>query len=276
MSISDLDRKIKKKIKLSEQMLADWTTIRRLIDTAGRESYPNSYDDQFQNCRTFILRTYPDLTPEMPGLTATSPLLGRHDVQPIVSVLGKLSSLLDIASLSELDYEILQEDLNWGDTQLNLLIGNLHAIRNTVKEKVSPLYERDAQIVSELKQELRSIEPRFEVMYDGAYDALLSKNKEKLRHALASMRQLLNLVIDKMGRGEKRKEKVMSILGTVKATELVDSLAEIVSRVHNLESKEMKELEPDFDDTAFAIKVCEYTLHYLLTRRPKNRGAPSS
>jgi hypothetical protein len=63
------------------------------------------------------------------------------------------------------------------------------------------------------------------------------------------MRELLKLVIDRMGVGEKRKQKVMSILVTERAAELVDSLVEVVERVLNLQSKEMKELQPDYDDT---------------------------
>jgi signal transduction histidine kinase len=152
-----------------------------------------------------------------------------------------------------------------GNVQLKIIVGEL---RN-LKEETAITRERDAEIISELKQSLRSIDPKFEALYDGAYEALRSENKERLRHAVVSMRELLKLVIDRLGVGETRKQKVMSILCTERAAELVDSLAEVVEHVLNLQSKEMKEVEPNYDDTVFAIKTGEYTLHYLLTRRPK-------
>jgi len=275
--LDQLDQRIglSKKTLLSLKKVTHAVIRASLAIKAGMQ-ISQQLDSEYGQARAFILRTLPALSSDLSRSARISyPISTRgayaEGYQPILAVLGKYSSVYDLMRQipGDLGYQDVLSDLSMGDAQINLLIGYLQNLKTTLISKVPLVHERDAEIISTLKDQFHRIDPKFEEMYDGAYDALRSKNKDKLRQALTSMRELLKLVIERLGQGETRKQKVKSILGTEKATELVDSLAEVVSSVQNLQSKEMKELEPDYDDTVFAIKTCEYTLHYLLTRRPK-------
>jgi hypothetical protein len=286
--MSDGLRQLNRRIKLSEHMLLSLgkathaAILGRLAINAGKD-VSLELEREYKEARQFILRALPILSSDLSKSSRISyPIATRgayaEDYQPILAVLGKYTSVTDMIyqNPDDIAFRDVLSDLSMGDGQVNLLIGYLQNLKTTLTTKVPLVHERDAEIISALKDKLRRIDPKFEEMYDGAYDALRSKNKESLRHAIVSMRELLKLVIDRMGVGEKRKQKVMSILGTERAAELVDSLVGVVEHVLNLQSKEMKELQPDYDDTVFAIKTGEYTLHYILTRRPKDQRASQS
>jgi signal transduction histidine kinase len=248
------------KLRLAEELLNAWTELWGLAISAHNarvpDQLPSGKIERFQELHTYILETLPRFSSEFKRSS-----LQYGQSQPIVSVLAAYARLYDFYGLRMDLFRQFEDAWKHGNVQLKTIVGELRK----PKEEAAIARERDAEITSELKQSLRSIDPKFEALYDGACEALRSKNKERLRHAVVSMRELLKLVIDRLGVGENRKQKVMSILCNERAAELVE-------HVLDLQSKEMKEVEPNYDDTVFAIKTGEYTLHYLLTRRPKKHG----
>lgn len=257
---ADLDSKI----KLSQKLLDAWTEIHGLVYESRRGSIEAEKEAEFQRLSRFVLQSLPILRAELSAssrIDQMEPLLGVivRNYQPIPQALGASPTLSGFNYLDSLGFEDFEREWNQGHLQLNFLVGFLRSL----KQRLAPTRERDVEIISELKSMLRSIDPRYEKMYDGAYDALRSKSKDNLRQSISSMRELLRQIIDQLGTGSTRKEKVKSILGSDTESKLANHLADVVDDVYALQSRE-EHTDPQYDNALYAIKTGEYTLHHIL------------
>jgi DNA-binding ferritin-like protein (Dps family) len=265
-SKSELDRKI----RLAQNLLDAWVRLWNLAQISFSDRKITRKDEQeYQAVYRFISQNISGVANELSSSSRMGyilPGLGirLRDYQPIPHALSVSPTLSGFRAANS--YELDDFDRNWkaGHLQLNLLLGFLRNLKDALKL----VRQRDAEVIFELKRLLRSRNSKFVEMYDGAYDALRSKSADKLRQSIASMRELLRQIINELGKGESRKAKVKSILGSDVEAELVNSLADVADKLYALQSRE-EHTEPRYDNALYAIKTCEYTLHYILKRAEK-------
>lgn len=159
-------------------------------------------------------------------------------------------------------------------SDLDLVLRELHTLGFTYdaeKGQIQPVTgheEEEMRTLTELDSMLRELDSRYVDMRWGAWDALLSRNPDNYRQSISSMREMLRQVLDQLGSGETRKEKVRSILASSTETELVEALAEVVDKLYALLSAK-EHTEPEFENTLFAIKETEHVLYFILRQEKK-------
>lgn len=128
--------------------------------------------------------------------------------------------------------------------------------------------EAERHLRTVLESLLDEVSPEFPRMLNGAWDAYYSDNPDKYRQTISSCRELLNQVITKLSKSEserlERKERVRRILGSKHKTELVESAAELVSVIYNVQSAE-EHTSPEGPTALFVLAETEHILYFLLT-----------
>jgi hypothetical protein len=153
----------------------------------------------------------------------------------------------------------------------DLFLRELHTLGYTYdakKGQIQPLIgheEEEIKTVTELDSMLGKLNSKYVSMRLGAWDALLSRNPDNYRQSISSIRELLRQVLDQLGSGETRKDKVRSILASSTETELVDSLAEVIDKLYAFQSAK-EHTETEFESTLFAIREAEHVLYFILKR----------
>jgi uncharacterized protein YcgL (UPF0745 family) len=119
-------------------------------------------------------------------------------------------------------------------------------------------------ILSKLDESLKNLSEEFFQMHSGIWDAVSSGGADKYRGAVASCRELLRQVIDKLASsGKTRAEKLKSILGSTSRAQMCDSVANLVNELYGFLSNQ-EHTTPSYEDAIFAVRLTEYTLYYLM------------
>lgn len=153
----------------------------------------------------------------------------------------------------------------------DLFLRELHTLGYTYdaeKRQIQPVMgheEEELKVLTELDSMLRKLDSKYVDMHLGAWDALLSRNPDNYRQSISSIRELLRQVLDQVGSGETRKEKVRSILASSTEAGLVDTLAEVIDKLYALQSAK-EHAETEFESTLFAIREAEHVLYFILKR----------
>jgi hypothetical protein len=122
--------------------------------------------------------------------------------------------------------------------------------------------EEEIAMFDELNSLLHRINPEFPKMRDGAWETYLSRSPDGDRQAISSIRELFDHVVDSLSDKPTWKEKVASIVGGQDA-EVISSSADLAKAMYGLQSKGTHK-EPSYPRAFFAMKMTEYSLHYLL------------
>lgn len=122
----------------------------------------------------------------------------------------------------------------------------------------------------ELNRRLDNVDHDFSNRLRGAWETYFSQNPDRYRQAIASCRELLDDVIERLGGcGErKRKENVRTILGSRSRAEVVAAVVNLVDSLYGVQSDQQHH-EPDERTALFALMETEHVLYFLLTYRRK-------
>jgi hypothetical protein len=124
----------------------------------------------------------------------------------------------------------------------------------------------DRQIKTELEEMLERLDSKYCPMLNGAWESFLSDNPDKYRQTITSLREMTSMVIRQLAPNEEtRKDKIKKIIGSEKETALVESLAETIVKLQDVQSTKVH-TEPDYDSTLFALKATENLLFFLLKK----------
>lgn len=133
----------------------------------------------------------------------------------------------------------------------------------TLKPTVGHVDEEKTTI-SKLDEFLRNLDTRFYNMHNGIWDAISSGGADGYRGAIASCRELLRQVIDRLASsGNTRREKLESILGSTFRVRMCDSIAALVNELYGFLS-DQEHTDPSYEDMILAVRLTEYTLNYLM------------
>jgi len=131
--------------------------------------------------------------------------------------------------------------------------------------------EEEKKLQTELDRRLWNLNPEFQRMHEGLWDAISSGSADKLRQANSSARELLRQTVDHLvGNGlEKmsRKARIKRILQSESRGELVDAIAELVDQLYGAQSAQ-EHSRPDPDTVILTAKITEYCLLYVLRKIP--------
>jgi hypothetical protein len=118
--------------------------------------------------------------------------------------------------------------------------------------------------ISKLDNFLKNLDPRFYEMHNGIWDAVFSGGADAYRGAIASCRELLRQVIDRVASsGDTRREKLASILRETPRERMCNSVANFINELYAFLSSQ-EHTDPSYMDMILAIRLTEYVLYYLM------------
>jgi hypothetical protein len=174
------------------------------------------------------------------------------------------STQLDFASRLLVYSQLGNDDLE----ELNRILALDHLTFDSGQGQILPCTSHPDQVSrvrSELARLLEEIDPKLRTKYEGVFDAFGSSSKDALGQSVGSMRELLNDIIDLLGKGSTRKEKVRSIIMSGTGAELVDSLADTIDEIYAQLSSQFHR-EADWDTAFTALIVTEQILYFILRK----------
>jgi hypothetical protein len=133
----------------------------------------------------------------------------------------------------------------------------------TLKPTVGHVDEEKTTI-SKLDEFLKNLDTKFYDMHNGMWDAISSGRADGYRGAIASCRELLRQIIDRLASsGNTRKQKLESILGSTTRAGMCDSIAGLVNELYGFLSSQ-EHTDPSYEDMILAVRITEYMLYYLM------------
>lgn len=224
-------------------------------------------------CRYFginapYLDTADDVANFLESLYLTNPEKFRQFFQYILNEIIEEKKPLAIESSKPLllvDGKELFEGFNFFLRELNVLGFDYDISKHKVIPTVGHTKE-DIEIKTELEEMLDRLDPKYREMLRGAWDSFLSHNPDKYRHTVTSLRELTSMITRQLAPVEKtRKDRIKKIIASEKEEELVESLAETIVKLQDLQSNKVH-TEADYNNTLFALKATENLLFFLLKK----------
>ena len=127
--------------------------------------------------------------------------------------------------------------------------------------------QEEHTIRTELDSLLMEVDGIFPKMLRGALEAYYSDNPDRYRHCITSCRELLRQVMDKLGEGKTRREKIQHIIGSSSTAEVVDAAASLVVSICDAQSAGTH-ASIGQSTALFVLVETEHVLYFLLKQKP--------
>jgi len=201
-------------------------------------------------------------------------ILGRFKDLPQHDFLKERKRLMENAEIRSLPKETRDEmidDLTRSNIKnaldfLSIHSNNIELVSSAIMETMKTL-ERPyiLQKNEYLRMKLNQLGENFLALYDAAWKTFESDNPDRARQCCATVRELLNDLLDVKGKGKDRREKLSFILRNQDAT-FAEAFTEYIVALFYLLGKSVHRKKMNPNEVTFALTMLEDALLFLLAR----------